>query len=63
MLPITLLAGPAVSYNLLVVLLPGVLCYVMYRAARLWITSEVGAVASGALFGLSTMVPSRTGFT
>ena len=56
MLPITLLAGPAVSYNLLVVLLPGVLCYVMYRAARLWITSEVGAVASGALFGLSTMV-------
>ena len=56
MLPITLLAGPAVSYNLLVVLLPGVLCYVMYRAAGLWVRSEVGAVASGALFGLSTMV-------
>ena len=56
MLPVTLLAGPAVSYNLLVVLLPGVLCYVMYRVARLWLTSEVGAVAAGALFGLSTMV-------
>ncbi|MGI8446915.1 MAG: hypothetical protein ACR2MP_06995 [Streptosporangiaceae bacterium] len=56
MLPVTVLAGPAVSYNLLVVLLPGVLCYVMYRVARLWLTSEVGAVAAGALFGLSTMV-------
>jgi hypothetical protein len=56
MLPVTMLAGPAVSYNLLVVLLPGVLCYAMYRVARLWLTSEVGAVAAGALFGLSTMV-------
>ena len=56
MLPVTLLAGPAVSYNLLVLLLPGVLCYVMYRVARLWLTSEAGAVAAGALFGLSTMV-------
>lgn len=56
MLPVTMLAGPAVSYNLLVVLLPGVLCYVMYRVARLWLTSEAGAVAAGALFGLSTMV-------
>jgi 4-amino-4-deoxy-L-arabinose transferase-like glycosyltransferase len=56
MLPVTLLAGAAVSYNLLVVLLPGVLCYVMYRVARLWLTSEAGAVAAGALFGLSTMV-------
>jgi hypothetical protein len=56
MLPVTMLAGPVVSYNLLVVLLPGVLCYVMYRVARLWLTSEVGAVGAGALFGLSTMV-------
>ena len=56
MLPVTMLAGPAASYNLLVVLLPGVLCYVMYRVARLWLTSEVGALAAGALFGLSTMV-------
>ena len=56
MLPVTLLAGPAVSYNLLVLLLPGLLCYALYRVARLWLTSEVGAVAAGALFGLSTMV-------
>jgi hypothetical protein len=56
MLPVTLLAGAAVSYNLLVVVLPGVLCYALYRLARLWLPSEVGAVAAGALFGLSTMV-------
>ncbi len=56
MLPVTLLAGPAVSYNLLVVLLPGVLCYTLYRVARLWLPSHLGAVAAGALFGLSTML-------
>jgi hypothetical protein len=56
MLPVTMLAGAAVSYNLLVVVLPGVLCYALYRLARLWLPSEVGAVAAGALFGLSTMV-------
>ena len=56
MLPVTLLAGPAISYNLLVVVLPGVLCYALYRVARLWLPSAVGAVGAGALFGLSTMV-------
>jgi hypothetical protein len=56
MLPVTLLGGPAVSYNLLVVVLPGLLCYAMYRVARLWLPSAAGAVAAGALFGLSTMV-------
>jgi hypothetical protein len=56
MLPVTLLAGAAVSYNLLVVVLPGVLCYALYRVARLWLPSQAGAVAAGALFGLSTMV-------
>jgi len=56
MLPITLLAGPAVSYNLLVVLLPGAACYALYRVAALWLTSRVGAVGAGALFGLSTML-------
>ena len=56
MLPVTLLAGPAVSYNLLVVLLPGAACYVLYRVAALWLTSRVGAAAAGALFGLSTML-------
>ena len=56
MLPVTLVAGPAVSYNVLVVLLPGVLCYALYRVARMWLTSQASAVAAGALFGLSTMV-------
>jgi hypothetical protein len=56
MLPVTLLAGPAVSYNLLVVLLPGAACYVLYRVAALWLTSRVGAAGAGALFGLSTML-------
>jgi hypothetical protein len=56
MLPVTLLAGPAISYNLLVVVLPGLLCYALYRVARLWLPSQPGAVAAGALFGLPTMV-------
>ena len=56
MLPVTLLAGPALSYNLLVLVLPGAACYALYRVARLWLPSAVGAVAAGALFGLSTMV-------
>jgi hypothetical protein len=56
MLPVTMLAGPVLSYNLLIVLLPGVACYLMYRVARLWIDSEPGAIAAGALFGLSTML-------
>jgi hypothetical protein len=56
MLPVTLLAGPAVSYNLLVVLLPGAACYALYRVAALWLMSRAGAVAAGALFGLSTML-------
>jgi hypothetical protein len=56
MLPVTLLAGPAVSYNLLVIVLPGAACYALYRVARLWLPSAVGAVAAGGLFGLSTMV-------
>ena len=46
MLPVTLVAGPAVSYNVLVVLLPGVLCYALYRVARMWLTSQASAVAA-----------------
>jgi hypothetical protein len=56
MLPVTLTAGPVVSYNLLVTLLPGLLCYVLYRVARLWLPTQAGAIAAGALFGLSSMV-------
>ncbi len=54
--PVTLLFGPSASYNLLVTLMPGLLCYAMYRAARLWLPAQVGAIAAGALFGLSAML-------
>ena len=54
--PVTLLFGPSVSYNLLVIAVPGLLCYAMYRAARLWLPSQTGAIAAGAFFGLSAML-------
>jgi hypothetical protein len=54
--PVTLALGPAASYNLLVTILPGLLCYAAYRAARLWLRSATGAVAAGAFFGLSSML-------
>jgi hypothetical protein len=54
--PVTLAFGPSASYTLLTVVTPGLLCYAMYRAARLWLDSGTGAVAAGAFFGLSTMV-------
>lgn len=56
MLPVTLLFGPSVAYNLLVIALPGLACYVMYRTARLWLPTRAGAVAAGAFFGLSAML-------
>jgi hypothetical protein len=55
MTPVTLLFGPAASFGVLTVAMPGLLCYVMYRAARLWL-GPPGAIAAGAFFGLSTMV-------
>jgi hypothetical protein len=54
--PVTLALGPAFSYNLLVTILPGLLCYAMWRAARLWLRSATGAVAAGVFFGLSCML-------
>jgi hypothetical protein len=54
--PITLAFGPAFSYNLWTVLLPGLLCYAMYRAARLWLRSATGAVGAAVFFGLSCML-------
>jgi hypothetical protein len=54
--PVTLAFGPSASYNLLSVLMPGLLCYAMYRAARLWVRSETAAIAAGAFFGLSSMI-------
>jgi hypothetical protein len=55
MAPITLLLGPSASFTLLTIVTPGLLCYVMYRAARLWL-NEPGAVTAGAFFGLSSML-------
>ena len=55
MTPVTLIFGPSASYTLLTIVLPGLLCYVMYRAARLWL-APAGAIAAGALFGLSSML-------
>jgi hypothetical protein len=54
MLPVTFVFGPSASYNLLSVLMPGLSCYAMYRAARLWLPSQAGAIAAGAFFGLSS---------
>jgi len=56
MLPVTLLFGPSVSYNLLSILMPGLLCYAMYRVARLWLPSQTGAIAAGGFFGLSSIM-------
>src|SRR5438876_221187 len=54
--PVTLIWGPSVSYNLLVLITPGLLCYAMYRAARLWVPSVIGAIAAGGFYGLSAML-------
>jgi hypothetical protein len=56
MTPVTLLYGPSFTYNLLSAAAPGLMCYAMYRAARLWLPSQTGAIAAGAFFGLSTMM-------
>jgi hypothetical protein len=55
MTPVTLLFGPAASFAALTIAMPGLLCYVTYRAARLWL-GVPGSIAAGALFGLSTML-------
>jgi hypothetical protein len=55
MTPVTLLFGPSASFDVLTALAPGLTCYLMYRAARLWL-AEPGAIAAGALFGLSSML-------
>lgn len=56
MTPVTLAFGPAAALALLTALTPGLACYAMYRAARLWLRSQTGAIAAGAFFGLSTML-------
>ena len=59
MMPITVVFGPSASYNLLSIALPGLLSYAMYRVARLWLPSQVGAIAAGGFFGLSSMLTWR----
>jgi len=56
MTPITLAFGPSASYNLLAIVIPGLTCYLGYRAARLWLATVTGAVVSGALYGLAAML-------
>jgi hypothetical protein len=56
MTPVTLAFGPSASLSLLTILVPGLACYAMYRVARLWLRSQVGAIAAGACFGLSSML-------
>jgi 4-amino-4-deoxy-L-arabinose transferase-like glycosyltransferase len=56
MSPVTLVFGPSASFSLLTIVMPGLLCYVMYRVARLWLRSQPGAIAAGAFFGLSAML-------
>ena len=55
MTPVTLAFGPSAAFSLLTIALPGLLCYVMYRAARLWLAAP-GAIAAGAFYGLSSML-------
>ncbi len=55
MTPVTLAFGPSASFSVLTIIAPGLACYVMYRAARLWLATP-GAIAAGALFGLSSML-------
>lgn len=56
MAPVTAIFGPSASYNLLAIVIPGLLCYAAYRAARLWLASQLGAIAAGAFYGLATML-------
>ena len=56
MTPVTLAFGPAVSFSLLTAAVPGLACYTMYRAARLWLPGLTGPVAAGACYGLSAML-------
>ena len=60
MMPATVLFGPSVSYNLLSVVVPGLPSYATYRVARLWLPSQLGAIAAGAFFGLSSMLTWRS---
>lgn len=59
MTPVTIAFGAPVSYNLLVIVAPGLAGYAMYRAARLWLPGLVGPVAAGLFYGTSGMLASQ----
>ena len=56
MTPVTLVFGPSASLSLLTIVVPGLACYTMYRAATLWLRSQAGPIAAGACFGLCSMM-------
>ncbi|HET9896342.1 MAG TPA: hypothetical protein VFQ44_15565 [Streptosporangiaceae bacterium] len=56
MTPVTLVFGPSASYTVLSVIMPGLLAYAMYRVARLWVPSQIGAIAAGAFYGYSSLL-------
>ncbi len=60
MMPVTLAFGAVFSFNLICLIMPGLLSYAAYRAARLWVPSQVGAIAAGAFFGLSANLAWRS---
>ncbi len=60
MTPVTVIFGPSASYTVLMVIFPGLLAYVMYRLARLWVPSQLGAIAAGAFFGYSALLCFQT---
>ncbi len=60
MTPVTLAFGAVFSFNLLCVIAPGLGCYAMYRAARMWLPSRAGAIAAAAFFGLSANLTWRS---
>jgi hypothetical protein len=59
MTPVTMLFGPAASYNFVTIITPGLAAYALYRAARLWLPSRTGAIAAGAFYGYSSMLTSQ----
>jgi hypothetical protein len=60
MLPVTQLFGPSASFNLLSILMPGLLAYAMWRVAKLWVPSMPGSLAAGVFFGFSSMIDYQT---
>ena len=59
MTPVTLALGPAAALALLTALTPGLACYAMFRAARLWLRSQTGAIAAGLPLALEAAVRLR----